>query len=179
MVGQLSAFNPRTKPTGVVATPTVTPVTPTVAPVTPTTTKPTGTVATTPTTESRSEQLLQQLIDLWTQRTAQNKQQSTDYLTKQRENEYRMLKQAYPTIKGDTWETAVGTDTVGQQNIQAFKDRWEKQFQDDSYDPYSYSNIYGGNANLGMSTFGFDEDTSPKSFLSMGTSQNNSGYIGG
>ena len=128
---------------------------------------------------SKTEKMIQQLIDLWEKRSADSEARSTEYLTKQRNQEYQLLKQTYG-LKGDTWETAEGSDTIGNQNLQAFKDRWGKQFEDNSYDAYSYDNIYGGTAGLGMDTFGYDtEETDQMGFLGLGNFQSNSGYLGG
>ena len=131
-------------------------------------------------TESPLEKQLKDLINLWTQQSQGKAERNTEYLTKKRDEEYRLLKQAFPSIQGDTWETAVGNDTISNQNLQAFKDRWDKAFEDQDYDPYSYSNIYGGTAGLGMDVFGYDtEETSPVGFFGIGSQQFKSGYLGG
>ena len=42
----------------------------------------------------------------------------------QMQREWEALRETYGTIEGDDWETATASDTVGQQNLQKFKERW-------------------------------------------------------
>jgi hypothetical protein len=48
----------------------------------------------------------------------------SETLQQQKQQEFEQLKSAFPTIQGDTWETATGTDTIGLQNLSEFKKRW-------------------------------------------------------
>ena len=106
----------------------------------------------------------------------ENPYNNLTYLQRMRDQEFGLLKEAYSTIQGDTWETAEASDTVGQKNIQAFRDRWEKILEENEYSSwgnsdYNISSGYGGYA-------GSDFNTGWGSLL--GTNTNGkSGYIGG
>jgi hypothetical protein len=95
----------------------------------------------------------------------------TPSLIKQRDKEFLQLKEAYNTIRGDTWETATGIDSIGQQNLQAFKDRWEQILEEGDFESFDYNKEYGGYAPLG--------ETGYNSLIGMGGYANKSGYLGG
>lgn len=72
-----------------------------------------------------------------------NNKVMTEQLQKQRDQEYQLLKEAF-NVKGDSWSTAIGGDTVANQNLQAFKDRWDKILTNNEYEDYAFNAGYGG-----------------------------------
>jgi hypothetical protein len=74
-----------------------------------------------------------------------------EYRKRQRDQEFQKLKSAY-NIKGDTWETAKGYDTVGQKNLDAFIQKWEQMLADNKYESYSINAGFGTYAPTGMNS---------------------------
>jgi hypothetical protein len=117
------------------------------------------------------ETLIQRLIDALNNR---NSQVDPYYDTKQknlklqRDQEYKLLKEAYG-IQGDTWETAKASDTIGEQNLQNFKDKWEKNLSENSYSKYDLMSNYGSYSNI----------KNPYEKSQINEINTKSGYIGG
>lgn len=89
-------------------------------------------------------------------------------LLEKREKEFLLLKEAYGII-GDSWETAIGSDSIAQANLQKFKDRWEDILESKEYSTYNYYSGYGGYAPM----------DNPYSLLTNPEYSIRSGYIGG
>jgi hypothetical protein len=91
-----------------------------------------------------------------------------------RAEEWKLLKEAY-NIQGDTWDSAIGFDTVSNQNLQKFKDRWEEILEEQDYSTYEFYSNYGGFGELGYDT----DYEDMYNLLSNPTLSNKSGYLGG
>lgn len=67
-----------------------------------------------------------------------------DRLLERRQEEFLKLKEAYYTIMGDTFDTAIAEDSIGEQQLKAFTERWDKILEDNKYSGYKYRSDYGG-----------------------------------